>query len=66
MSDPCNGCLQKSIECDLEGYNTLMDECPCGSCLVKVTCSAICDLWFNFLEDYNEFLGEGYSEELKS
>ncbi len=66
MSEPCNGCLQKSKDCDLEGYNVIMDECPCGSCLVKVTCSDVCSDWFDFLQNYKEWFIEECDEELKS
>jgi hypothetical protein len=41
LKDWCNGCSKQAL-CVFKFWECL-DTCPCGNCLVKVTCNAWCD-----------------------
>ena len=38
----CKGC---NLKCESEPYEDENTKCPCMTCLVKVTCTVICQEW---------------------
>lgn len=49
--EACKGCSIESV-CQLKDYNGIIGECPCGICLVKITCEDDngCDEYYDFIE----------------
>lgn len=49
MKKLCNGC--HFIDCPWKAYKK---ECPCTTCLVKVTCGSPCEEFYQFRGKYEE------------
>ena len=58
QDEPCFGCKQLTgvHKCDLFDYNTIVGECPCGNCLVKVTCDDCCDEYLEFTKSVEKYV----------
>ena len=47
----CEGCILYNKACKLKDYqdaNEIANNCPCGSCLVKMRCQKICEELVNY------------------
>ena len=58
MNNDCKGC-PTGIECSFKSF---ANKCPCKKCLVKASCSSICDPYIEFLHYTLSIQHEGYKD----
>ena len=64
----CIGCHMQHAECEINTIYEAKENCPCNTCIVKVTCSESCNDWYMYVKEiiYNLYKDKfGDSDALK-